>query len=50
MGNSLVYVDKNLVVPLAAKLLGSTITISKGGSADAGFDWFFQSKIGRAHV
>lgn len=46
MGNSLVYVDKNLVVPLAAKLLGSTITISKGGSADAGFDWFFQSRAG----
>lgn len=46
MENTLVYVDKNLVVPLAAKLLGSVITISKGGSADAGFDWFFQSRAG----
>ncbi|MCI8915002.1 MAG: hypothetical protein HFF38_13010 [Lawsonibacter sp.] len=44
--NSLVYVDKNLVVPLAAKLLGSTISISKGSSAEGGFDWFFQSRAG----
>lgn len=44
--NSLIYVDKNLVVPLAAKLLGSTITISKGNSVDAGFDWFLQSRAG----
>ena len=42
--NSLVYVNKNLVVPLAAKLLGSTITIAHGTNAEAGFDWFFQSK------
>lgn len=46
MGNSLVYVDKALIVPLAAKLLGSTVTISTGRSADAGFDWFFQSRVG----
>lgn len=44
--NSLVYVDKNLVVPLVAKLLGSTISISKGASTEGGFDWFFQSRAG----
>lgn len=46
MGNSLVYVDKILVVPLATKLLGSTITISKKASSELGFDWFLQSRSG----
>lgn len=46
MGNSLVYVDKILVVPLATKLLGSTITISKKATSELGFDWFLQSRAG----
>lgn len=46
MANSLVYVDKVLVVPMAAKVLGSSITIGKKGSAEAGFDWFATAKVG----
>ena len=46
MANSLVYVDKLLVVPMAAKVLGSSITIGKKGGAEVGFDWFATAKVG----
>ncbi len=46
MSNTLVYVDKFLVVPMAAKVLGSSVTIGKKGSTEAGFDWFATAKVG----
>lgn len=46
MPNSLVYVDKLLVVPMAAKVLGSSITIGKKRGGEAGFDWFATAKFG----
>ena len=46
MANSLVYVDKLLVVPMAAKIVGSSITVGKKGSVGAGFDWFASAKVG----
>jgi hypothetical protein len=46
MKNMLVFVDKNLIVPVAVKLLGSSITIGKKVSAESGFDWFFLAKMG----
>lgn len=46
MANSLVYVDKLLVVPMAAKVLGSSVTIGKKGTTETGFDWFATAKVG----
>lgn len=47
--NTLIYVDKDLIIPIGTKLIGSSL--SKGGnSADsAGFNWFFNAshKIGQ---
>ena len=39
-GNTLIYVDPNLIVPIATKALGSAIVNSGTLSIEAGFDWF----------
>lgn len=43
--NSLVYVDKRLIVPIGAKLVGSSLQASRKASGTGGFNWFIAATL-----
>jgi hypothetical protein len=43
--NALVYVEKRLIVPIGAKLIGSSLLASNKASGTAGFNWFLEASL-----
>lgn len=46
IGNTLIYVEKQLILPIAAKLIGSSTGVSQSQSSSAGFSWFLAARLG----
>jgi hypothetical protein len=43
--NSLIYVEKKLIVPIGAKLIGSSLTAGKATTGTSGFNWFLAASV-----
>jgi len=43
--NALVYVEKRLIVPIAAKLIGSSLSSGTSSSKSGSFNWFLAASI-----
>jgi len=43
--NSLIYVEKRLIVPIAAKLIGSSLASAVGTSKSGGFSWYIAASM-----
>ena len=46
LSNTLVYVDKQLILPIGVKLLGSSLATRDAESVEGGFNWFVAAKMG----
>lgn len=46
ISNTLIYVEKELILPIAAKLIGSSTGTSSTQSTSAGFSWFLAARLG----
>jgi hypothetical protein len=44
--NTLIYVDKDLIVPIAARLVGTSISASAGEEVSGGLDWIVAATAG----
>lgn len=43
--NSLIYVDKKLIVPIGAKVIGSSLSIGDKTATSGGFSWFVAASL-----
>lgn len=43
--NTLVYVDKKLIVPIGVKLVGSSVSSNETSSAKSGFNWVVEASL-----
>lgn len=43
--NSLIYVEKKLIIPIGAKLIGSSLTTKEKTSNKGGFNWFLEASV-----
>jgi len=43
--NTLVYVEKRLIVPIGAKLIGSSLQAGEGTTGSTGFNWFIAASL-----
>lgn len=43
--NSLIYVEKRLIVPIAAKLIGSSLSSGTSSAKSAGFSWYLAASM-----
>lgn len=46
IGNTLIYVDKNLILPIGVKLVGSSLASRNGEQYSGGFSWILAAKLG----
>lgn len=47
-GNTLIYVEKQLILPIGVKLVGSSLAARSGEQYSGGFSWFLAAKFGYA--
>lgn len=45
MSNSLIYVEKRLIVPIGAKLIGSSLHTESKTSGSGGINWFLEASL-----
>ncbi|CNF12700.1 Uncharacterised protein [Mycobacterium tuberculosis] len=48
VNNTLIYVEKQLILPIAVKLVGSSLATRGMETGSAGFSWFLAAKLGYA--
>lgn len=46
VSNTLIYVEKQLILPIGVKLVGSSLAARSSEQASAGFSWFLAAKLG----